>query len=110
MEISIDLKLMREIVFKDEELLKEMLSEWITDSNLKLLDIKDRFLKNKRESLFNKIHELKTNFSMINCSEGIRFSETIVKKIERDEAVELNEIEELEKMVNEVIKQLYKFI
>jgi hypothetical protein len=40
MEISIDLKLIREIVFKDEALLKEMLEEWISDSENKMEELK----------------------------------------------------------------------
>ena len=67
MEILIDLKLIREIVFRDDQLLKEMLDEWIEDSDLKMNAISELVKTNNTEKLFNKVHELKTNFSMIHC-------------------------------------------
>jgi len=101
---------MREIVFRDDALLIEMLNEWKTDSNLKIEEIKDRYQKKNLEGLFNKIHELKTNFSMIHCAEAIRFSEAILKKIELKTGIEEDEILELETMVASVNKQLDQYL
>ena len=49
MEILIDLKLIREIVFRDDQLLKEMLDEWIQDSDLKMNAILEMVKANHRK-------------------------------------------------------------
>jgi HPt (histidine-containing phosphotransfer) domain-containing protein len=110
MELSIDLKLIREIVFKDEQLLKEMLSEWIEDSEGKLIEIKNRLEKNNRDGLFNKIHELKTNFSMIHCYTGIQYCEQLIGQLENHELIQESEIEVLNEMVKSVKQQILPLI
>ncbi len=106
MEILIDLKLIREIVFRDDQLLKEMLDEWIQDSNLKMNAISELLKTNNTEKLFNKIHELKTNFSMIHCPRGIQSCEQIIRFIERQEALDTLELNQLNLILSEVQKQL----
>ncbi|MBK7357983.1 MAG: hypothetical protein IPI45_12425 [Saprospiraceae bacterium] len=103
MEILIDLKLIREIVFRDDQLLKEMLDEWIEDSDLKMNAISELVKTNNTEKLFNKVHELKTNFSMIHCPQGIQSCEQLIRFIEQEDALELNQ---LKLILSEVKKQL----
>lgn len=106
MEILIDLKLIREIVFRDDQLLKEMLDEWIQDSNLKMNAISELLKTNNTEKLFNKIHELKTNFSMIHCPRGIQSCEQIIGFIERQDALDTLELNQLKLILSNVKKQL----
>lgn len=110
MEISIDLKLMREIVFKDEALMKEMLLEWIADSNSKLEEIGIRLNEANQSSLFNKVHELKTNFSMIHCYSGIHCCEQIIQQIENNTAIKSENMDLLVRVVETVCNQLKQFI
>jgi HPt (histidine-containing phosphotransfer) domain-containing protein len=110
MEISIDLKLMKEIVFRDHSLLREMLEEWISDSILKIQEIEERFNKQILSSLFNKVHELKTNFSMIHCYAGIQYCEHLIKKIELQQPVLHEEIEALKRIVQDVQVQINKVL
>ncbi|MBK6859314.1 MAG: hypothetical protein IPK91_11480 [Saprospiraceae bacterium] len=106
MEILIDLKLIREIVFRDDQLLKEMLDEWIQDSDLKMNAILEMVKANHTERLFNKIHELKTNFSMIHCPQGIQSCEQIIGFIERQDALDTLELNQLKLILSNVKKQL----
>lgn len=106
MEILIDLKLIREIVFRDEQLLKEMLDEWMQDSDVKINSIAELIKSNNTEKLFNKVHELKTNFSMIHCPKGIQCCEKIIRIIERQDNLDASELNQLNVIVSEVKKQL----
>src|SRR6185436_2738361 len=110
MEISIDLKLMREIVFKDDTLLKEMLGEWIDDSENKMEEIKKRWTDENNTGLFNKIHELKTNFSMVHCGIGIQYSEKLIAKIVNQHSISSHDLVELNAIVHSVIQQLKEII
>ena len=110
MEISIDLKLMREIVFKDEALLNEMLTEWIDDSGKKIADIRQRISDENISGVFNKIHEIKTNFSMIHCYTGIQFCEKLIEKIENENSITQTDIDELNQIVESVNKQINNFM
>ncbi len=110
MEISIDLKLMREIVFKDDALLKEMLDEWISDSEKKISDIRERKADENETGVFNKIHELKTNFSMVHCYTGIQFCEKLIGKIEDKNNITDSDIDELNEIVKSVKQQIKVFI
>jgi HPt (histidine-containing phosphotransfer) domain-containing protein len=106
MGISIDLKLMREIVFKDDSLLKEMLGEWIEDSDKKIAEIKERITADNKTGVFNKIHELKTNFSMIHCYTGIQCCEHLLELIEKENRIEESGINELNQIVQSVNSQI----
>lgn len=106
MEILIDLKLIREIVFRDEQLLKEMLEEWMNDSDVKTNSIAELIKSNNTEKLFNKVHELKTNFSMIHCPIGIQCCEQIIQLIENQNSLDASKLNQLQMIVYEVKKQL----
>lgn len=110
MEISIDLKLMREIVFKDEALLKEMLGEWVEDSDKKLAEIRERITADNNTGVFNKIHELKTNFSMIHCYVGIQCCEQLLLWIEKQNRIDDSDIHELYEIVQTVNSQINSII
>lgn len=105
MEISIDLKLMREIVFRDEPLLLEMVDEWIQDSDGKMDQIIKLYELNNYDKLFNKIHELKTNFSMIHCPAGIQCCERMIRSVEKQN-LENSDINQLITIVADVKGQL----
>jgi HPt (histidine-containing phosphotransfer) domain-containing protein len=110
MEISIDLRMIREIVFKDDNLLKEMLIEWVSDSNDKLAEIKNRMQLQNIKGLFNKIHELKTNFTMIHCPEGIQLCEAFINKIENQSELNESEFDSLALLILEVNNKLLPYI
>jgi HPt (histidine-containing phosphotransfer) domain-containing protein len=110
MEISIDLKLIREIVFKDEALLKEMLEEWITDSENKMEEIKKRWIDENFNGLFNKVHELKTNFSMIHSGEAIQFCEKLIAKIEKEHTISSSDLDDLNSIVQFARQKLKEII
>lgn len=101
---------MREIVFKDEALLNEMLYEWIEDSESKIIEIKTRLQNKNWDGLFNKIHELKTNFSMIHCYTGIQFCEKIIGQIEKDKSMQESEMEKLIEIVKSIKQQIIHLI
>lgn len=101
---------MREIVFKDETLLKEMLNEWIEDSENKLIEMKIRSDENNWSGLFNKIHELKTNFSMIHCYQGIQLCEKYIGLMETENNLMKPDLLDLENLVKLAIVQIRKTI
>lgn len=101
---------MREIVYKDEALLNEMLGEWIDDSENKMIEIKTRLLDQNWNGLFNKIHELKTNFSMIHCYTGIQCCELLIEQMENINKSSEIELDELNLIVFSVNRQLKNII
>ncbi len=110
MEISIDLKLMHEIVFRDNALLIEMLEEWMEDSNSKIQAIEQRFADKLWSGLFNKIHELKTNFSMIHCYAGIQCCEKSIELISIENTLQNSHIETLKEIVEKVNLEILKIL
>ncbi|MDQ3140840.1 MAG: hypothetical protein M3Q56_01180 [Bacteroidota bacterium] len=77
MEISIDLKYLRQMAFNDENLLRELLQEWFNDVEMRIQDLS--VVQNSKTDIFKQIHELKTNFSMIQCVEAIRHCESMIQ-------------------------------
>jgi hypothetical protein len=102
MEISIDLKMMKEIAFRDESLLQQMLAEWRDDSNMKLREIRNAWSEADDRKLFYRIHELKTNFTMLHCHTAILLAERIIRNLERQQPVHESDLNELEGMVRAI--------
>lgn len=110
MEISIDLKFLREICFGNEELLRDMAEEWCSDTIEKMESIKKMQAQGASIKLFNRLHELKTNFTMIRCPYAIQSSEKMLSKLEHGAFLHAEEIEildnlctELQKLVNDTL-------
>ncbi|MBX7164530.1 MAG: hypothetical protein K1X49_12625 [Saprospiraceae bacterium] len=71
MDTSIDLHLMRQIVFDDEKLLEEMIGEWIADTESRVIQM-DLHFREKNQLIFKNLHDLKTNLSMISCHDLVQ--------------------------------------
>lgn len=106
MEISIDLKFLRDLSFQDEHLLEELLHEWVNDAKLKMEVIQKRIAEGDAKMIFNSLHELKTNFTMLHCGLAIRASDVLLQKLERGELISSEEIVPL----NEMLESVYRLI
>ncbi|HEX5625858.1 MAG TPA: hypothetical protein VFX48_07570 [Saprospiraceae bacterium] len=106
MEISIDLKMMKEIAFRDESLLQQMLAEWKDDSNMKIREIRNAWIETDPRRLFYRIHELKTNFTMLHCHTAIRLAEQMVRDLEMQLPVRESDLNALEGMVLAIQRKL----
>lgn len=108
MEISIDTKFLRDLTFQDESLLLELLDEWIDDANLKLMEIQKRIGEGDVKRVFNSLHELKTNFTMIHCGQAIRTSDILLKKLEQGELISHDDLDPLAEILKAIILLIRK--
>ena len=104
MEISIDLEFLREICFGNEDLLREMVEEWCSDTREKMDSIQKMHELGSGNLLFNRLHELKTNFTMIRCSHAIQASEKMLSKLENGSLLEDADIVLLESLCSDLNK------
>lgn len=94
MEISIDLHKYLLIALHDRRLMLEMLSEWMSDTALRINALKEYQL-----IPFKEIHYLKTSFAMISCVEGIKICEAMISEPEKNKLQELDLIFERVKKI-----------
>lgn len=83
MELSIDFKFLSSIAFNDAGLMNELAEEWCEDTSHKMKEIKEGQKHLNIDQLFNRIHELKTNFTMVQSPEAIQYIGTVLNHIEQ---------------------------
>ncbi|MBK9109850.1 MAG: hypothetical protein IPM92_16125 [Saprospiraceae bacterium] len=103
MEISIHIKFLRDLTFQDELLLQELLDEWVDDANLKMIEIQKRIGEADAKRIFNSLHELKTNFTMLRCGLAIRTSDILLHKLEQGELISFEDLNPLDEMLKAII-------
>ncbi len=72
---SIDLKYLSQITFNNPVLIKEMLQEWITDTETRIQEFEYSYQSSDPKKRFKMIHTLKTNYFMIGCVSMIKACE-----------------------------------
>jgi len=102
----IDLTFLRKICYNDEALMREMMVEWMHDAREKLRVIDERHQKQDWNLLFNSVHQLKTNFTMLHCGEAIRESDRLLQLLESGFPVTKDDVRWLNDMVGRIAMQL----
>ncbi|MBK8954005.1 MAG: hypothetical protein IPM34_00405 [Saprospiraceae bacterium] len=108
MEISIDTRFIKGLTFQDEKLLEEMLHEWISDARSKSDEIVKRIGEGDVRRIFNSLHELKTNFTMLHCGKAIRESDALLHKLEKGALITNEEFKPVLDMINAIVKLIEK--
>ena len=108
MDISIDLRYFRQISFGNHEIEKEMFLSWKEDSFKRISDLQILLEEQNQKNIFNSVHALKTNFSMVDCYAGIKFCELLIDKIQKDEIIDSPALRELDCLINKIIESFSK--
>lgn len=102
----IDVSLIQKITFNDERLLNDFLDEWVIDARKKMVLIHDRNSNGSGKLLFWAIHELKTNFTMLSCSEAIRYVDQLLKQLELDNSITQKDVNGIEERLTHILNEL----
>lgn len=104
MELSIDFKFLSSIAFDDVRLVSEMAEEWCTDTEKKMEEIKMKSAEMSTTQFFNRLHELKTNYTMVQSPEAIKFIGSLLNQIEQKSEISANAIAQLDEISSKLIK------
>lgn len=106
MELSIDFKFLSSIAFNDASLVNEMAEEWCEDTFYKMKEIKEGRTLLNIDQLFNRLHELKTNYTMVQCPEAIQYIGTILSHMEENGVLPENAIMRLDEISCKLIQMI----
>ena len=103
MDISIDLRYFKQISFGNLEIEMDMIESWKEDGLKRIAELEINVKSQNQKIIFDNLHALKTNFSMVNCYAGIKSCEILLDDIQKNRLIDSSNLIQLEKILKQII-------